>query len=417
MRIRRSKRSSRAPVMQRSGMTMLDLADEATAGLFARPGRMILTVLGTVIGIAALVATLGLAKTTGNRIIGRFDELAATEIFVSTKTGTDGVTPETLPWDSPERLQRLEGVVAAGNLTNVDTDGGLISTSPISDPTSQTEFELPVQAGSPGIFAATRATLATGRFPDGGNSERGDRVAVLGSGAALKLGITSVAQMPALRIGDDVYLIIGILESVGRQQDLLGSVIIPEGTARSTYRITTPDLVIIETRIGAASLIARQTPLALRPDNPAALTIASPSEPQRVKDAVVNDLNTLFLLLGGVSLLVGAIGIANVTLVSVMERTREIGLRRAIGATRQHIASQFLLESTAMGFVGGVVGASVGTLVVVVVSVTQGWTPVLDPATPLLAPIGGAIIGLLSGTYPAVRAARMEPVIALRSGS
>lgn len=400
-----------------SGITAVDLLDEASAGLFARPGRMILTVSGTVIGIAALVATLGLARTAGNRILGRFDELAATEIYVTTKPAADGETPESLPWDSPERMQRLEGVVAAGNLTTVDTNGALITTSPISDPTSQTEFELPVQAASPGIFDAVRAKIATGRFLDGGNSQRSDHVAVLGSGAAIRLGVTSVAQMPALRIGDDLYSIIGIIDSVARQQDLMGAVIIPEGTARKEYGAATPDLVVIETQIGAAALIAQQAPLALRPDNVTVLKIASPSEPKRVKDAVVNDLNTLFLLLGGVSLLVGAIGIANVTLVSVMERTGEIGLRRAIGATRLHIAAQFLLESTAMGFVGGVIGASLGTFVVVGVAAFQGWTPVLNPLTPILAPLGGAAIGLFSGTYPALRAARMEPVAALRTGT
>lgn len=406
----------RTSKFQRSGISAVDLADEASAGLFARPGRMVLTVSGTVIGIAALVATLGLARTTGNRILGRFDELAATEIFITTQTAADGTTQEWLPWDAPARMQRLNGVVAAGNLTSVDTNGALISTSPISDPTSQTEFELPVQAASPGLFKAVRANLATGRFLDGGNSVRADRVVVLGSGAAIRLGITSVAQMPALRIGDDVYLIVGILDTVARQQDLMGAVIIPEGTARAEYGVTSPELVVVETQIGAAALIAQQTPPALRPDSVAALKVASPPEPKRVKDAVVNDLNTLFLLLGGVSLLVGAIGIANVTLVSVIERTSEIGLRRAIGATRTHIAAQFLLESTAMGFIGGIVGASLGSVVVVVVAAVQGWTPVLDPMTPLLAPIGGAVIGLVSGTYPAMRATRMEPVMALRSG-
>jgi macrolide transport system ATP-binding/permease protein len=145
------------------------------------------------------------------------------------------------------------------------------------------------------------------------------------------------------------------------------------------------------------------------------LKIEVPQEPRRVRDEVQTDLNVMFLLLGGLSLVVGAIGIANITLVGVMERTGEIGLRRAIGATRGHIAAQFLFESASMGVVGGVLGASLGVLVVVAVSAYQVWTPVLDPAAPFLAPLVGGAIGLLSGTYPALRAANLEPVEAFRN--
>jgi macrolide transport system ATP-binding/permease protein len=399
-----------------SGISMADLGNEALAGLFSRPGRMSLTVLGTVIGLTALVATLGLSRTAGNRIVGHFDALAATEIVV-TRSPTATAEASALPWDAEARLLRLNGVVAAGSLSTVNVGTRQVSTSPISDPTRQTEFKLTVQAASPGLFTAVRANLRNGRLIDQGHSSRADRVVVLGPTAAEKLGITGLEQLPAVRIGDNVYLVIGILDGVARQPGMLGSVIMPEGTAQKDFRLTSPELVVVETRIGASKLIAQQVPHALRPDSTRGLKVAVPPEPQRARDRVQSDLSLLFLMLGAVSLLVGAIGIANVTLVSVMERTGEIGLRRALGATRRHIAMQFLLETTSMGVVGGIIGASLGTLVVVGVAAYQDWTPVLDPLVPFAAPVLGGLIGLISGTYPALRASRLEPVEALRSGT
>jgi macrolide transport system ATP-binding/permease protein len=398
-------------------MSPRDLAGEALAGLLARPARVALTVLGTVIGVGALVATLGLSKTAANQIVGHFDALAATDIVVSPSARGGGAGAAVLPWDSEARLLRLNGVAAAGTLSDVDVRGALVRSVPVNDPLAAGAIQLPMKAASPGLFRAVRASLATGRLFDAGHSLRADRVLVLGPNAARRLGISRVDQQPAIFVGDRLYAVIGLLEGVRRQASLLGAAIMPEGTARREFGLRAPAFAQVETRIGAVDLIARQAPVALSPSDPGLLKVAAPPDPRQLRGAVKNDLNALFLLLGGVSLLVGAIGIANVTLVSVLERVGEIGLRRALGAGRRHIAAQFLLESTAMGLAGGLIGASLGTLVIVGVSATKTWTPVLDPWVPLGAPALGALIGLASGTYPSLRAASLEPVEALRAGT
>src|SRR4051812_46751453 len=166
-----------------------DLAAEAIAGLFARPARVVLTVLGTVIGVGALVATLGLSKTASNQIVGHFDALSATDVVISPSLRAGGSGAVVLPWDAQSRLARLNGVAAAGTLADVDVRGQLVRSVPINDPQAAGAIQLPMKAASPGLFRAIHAQVSQGRLFDAGHSARADRVLVLGPNAAQRLGI------------------------------------------------------------------------------------------------------------------------------------------------------------------------------------------------------------------------------------
>jgi len=299
----------------------------------------------------------------------------------------------------------------------VPLENMVVTSVPVNDPSAPATLGAPVVATSAGLLDAVRGDVVTGRYFDSGHDARGDRVAVLGERAAVELGINRVDRQPSIFIGEQSYTVIGIIEGVERRSDLLDSVILPMGTARADFGIVAPDELQVQIAVGAGELVADQAPIALDPNAPENFTVQSPPSGSALQDDIQADVNIVFLILGAIALLAGGLGIANVTLLSVMERVGEIGLRRALGATRRNIAQQFMVESVVIGLLGGLIGSALGVLAVVVVSVTQGWTPILDPIVAISAALLGAVVGLAAGAYPALRASAIEPIVALRGGS
>ncbi len=398
-----------------------DLVIEASFGIGARPSRLIMTTLGTVLGIASLVVTIGFAQTAAGQIASQFDAVAATQVVIEpgtsrTAMGTTQAIAR-LPWDASERVERLAGVQRAGLIAAVPLGETTITAVPINDPSAAKTLSPPLAATSASLLEAVRGHVVTGRYFDSGHDARGDRVVVLGADAAKKLGINRVDTQPSIFIGDHSYTVIGIVSGMERRADLLDSVILPLGTARTDFGLLAPDELQVQIQVGAGALVGRQAPVALDPNAPENFEVQAPPSKSELQANVQADVNIVFLILGAIALLAGGLGIANVTLLSVMERVGEIGLRRALGATKRNIASQFIVESVVIGLLGGLIGSALGVFAVVIVSLVQGWTPVLDLWVALGAALLGAVVGLAAGAYPANRASNIEPITALRGGT
>lgn len=412
-------RGSRTAGTPPTRLRMKDLFAEALAGLTQRPARSILTMLGTILGVGAFVTVLGLTSTATGQISKSFDLLRDTTVTMNDTPAADPTTTTgrlDFPADTDARLQQLNGVIAGGVWWNVPLRNPVLSRTPdITDALPQ-DGAMTIYAASPGTLQAMQTTLQTGTLYNAFHQNHAEHVCVLGAAAAHLLGIARVDNQPAVFINDTPYTVVGIISDSRQLAQTLTGILIPSSTALREYGPPTdpPAHVLIQTRVGAAQLIAKQAPLALRPDQPRLLAVVPPPDPHHLRDQVDTDMSSLFLILAALCLTIGAVGIANTTLVAVMERTAEIGLRRSLGARPRHIAAQFLTESTILGLLGGLIGTSIGVLVVITTALWENWTAILQPASVTPAPAIGALVGLLAGLYPALRAARTEPLDALR---
>lgn len=289
-------------------------------------------------------------------------------------------------------------------------DGGPTS------PEAVAASSLPVMAATPESWPVISPSLVWGRTFDDALADK--RVAVLGSAAARQAGIYGPIGTQSILLGGVPYMVIGVFDDVERRTDLLLSVVIPHEAATDDWGPILPGKsteVVVDAAVGAGPQVADELPFALAPQAPDSLEVTPPPDPRELRDDVDTDLTSLFVALAFITLLVGMVGIANTSLVAVMERVPEIGLRRAIGAQRRTILAQFLTESTLIGAVGGLVGALLGLVVVLGVAIAREWTPVLPREVVLLAPLGGAVVGVVAGYFPARRAARTDPTSALRN--
>jgi putative ABC transport system permease protein len=396
-------------------MLARDVLAQATFEALGRPWRTLLTVVGTILGVGMFVATLGVTDTAQSQINQRFDVLVSTEVDVQDAHPDDGIRVPTAAGE--QRAARLPGVLAAGLLGQVDNPPPIALSAPGSGVPAATDTRPVLLYADTGALRVLQPSGVRGRLFDSTQLARGAHVALLGAGAARALGLSPDALPAALYVGGARFVVEGVVGDVRRHREALAAVILPQSAARATLSARTvgsPDL-LVATRLGYAGAVGRVLAGTVSPVDPDRVAVLTPPDPSALRGQVAADLSGLFIVLGGVGLLVGIIGIGNTTLVSVLERVQEIGLRRALGARRGQIALQFLLESLAIGTVGGLLGAGLGSIGVTAIAVTRGWTPVLPLWLPICAPLLGTVAGLVAGCYPALRAARVDPVSALTS--
>jgi putative ABC transport system permease protein len=405
-----------------------DTAAEAIAGIVQRPGRAGLTMLGTVLGVGAFVAVLGLTATGAGQISRAFTVLEDTTVTVADNgPANDVAAPGTypapgFPADADQVAEHISGVTAAGVWWPVALPEGtnFTASQALSATASQT---VDLLAASPGAVTAMDLVMAAGSPLTTYENNTAQHVAMLDSTTAATIGISAarLPSHPAVFVNGIAYTVVGIYSSAQRVATGGSGMLIPENTALADYGNPPPGIggqeeaqMVIATRTGAAQQVARQVAAAELPTDPHRLVVTAPPSPTSLQGQVNGDLAGLFLILALISLLIGAVGIANTTLVAVLERTEEIGVRRAVGARPRHIAAQFLAESTALGTLGGLIGTCIGVGIVVLFAAAKDWTAVLNPAYTLPAPLIGSTVGLLAGAYPALRAARTSPLAALR---
>jgi putative ABC transport system permease protein len=393
-----------------------DLAALASIGLATRKLRAAMSALGIAIGVAAIVAVLGLSASARAGLLNEISQLGTNLLTVTPGQDLNGQSAE-LPLAAPGMITRLPGV------THVEYTGQVNGVSAYKSPYIPTinTNTLTVDAATLGLPAVVGTTIAQGSYLNAATAR--EPVAVLGAEAAQLLGIDRI--LPGMRIwaGDpgQWFYITGILNPVpaAYAPEINTSVLVGfpaaehylglDGHPSEIYARTTPDNQAVTTTVD--SLLGAQA----SPENPSQVDVSQPSAALTAQADAKGALDTLFLGLGAVALLVGAIGVANIMVISVLERRSEIGLRRALGATRGQIRAQFLAEAILLSVAGGVIGVIAGAAATAIYAHAKGWAIVIPPDAWGGGLAAALVIGAFAGLLPAIRAARLSPTQALWS--
>jgi len=387
---------------------LLDLARIGAAGLGARRLRSGLTALGIAIGIAAMMAVLGISESSRADLLATLDRLGTNLLTVSAGQSIFG-DASTLPDTAPGMIGRIAPVDDVSAVETVEVT--VRRTDLIS---SQETGGISVLAADRSLVATLGGRLASGRGLDAATEKY--PTVVLGAVAARRLGIESVADSPLVYLGDHWFSVVGILDELPLSPEIDRAALIGLPIAKELFGATgSPTTIYVRAADAAIDDVRAVLAATANPANPEEVTVSRPSEVIAARAAAASSFTALFLGLGAVALLVGGLGIANVMLMAALERRSEIGLRRALGATRGHIVGQFLTEALLLAGTGGLLGVALGSAVSVAYANSQGWLVSL-PIVGIAGGVGMAVvIGAVAGIYPAVRAARTPPTDALRT--
>jgi putative ABC transport system permease protein len=385
-----------------------DLARVATIGLRTRRLRAALSALGIAIGVAAIVAVLGLSSSSQAGLLAEIDRLGTNLLTVTNGSTLTGATA-TLPLAAPGMIARI------GPVTRVDQTGSTdakVYRSP-RIPAINTNG-LGVQGASLGLLPTVGTTIAKGRYLNAATARL--PVAVLGAAAATRLGIERVFRGERIWLGGRWFYVAGILRPAVLATEIDNTVLVGFPAAKRYLGFGGhPTTIYVRSETSQVAAVQGVLAATANPQAPNEVDVSQPSAALTARAAAQSALNGLFLGLGAISLLVGAVGVGNIMLISVLERRSEIGLRRALGATRGQIRSQFLAEAILLAVLGGAAGVTAGALATATYATAKHWATVI-PTVAWAGGLGAALaIGAIAGLLPALRAARMSPTEALRT--
>ncbi|HKS49878.1 MAG TPA: ABC transporter permease [Amycolatopsis sp.] len=389
-------------------LRLSDLARVFSVGLRTRRMRAALSALGIAIGVAAMVAVLGLSTSSQAALLSEIDRLGTNLLTVTKGTNVLGQAAE-LPTTAPGMISRIGSVneVESTGTTNADVyRNDLI-------PAINTNG-LQVSAASLGLPAAVSTSVARGAFLNAATASQ--PAAVLGSVAARRLGIDEIDPGLRIRLGGQWFYVSGILRPADLAPEVDNAVLVGYPAAEKWLGFNgRPSTIYVRSDTERVNDVYALLAYAANPRSPSEVSVSRPSATLVARAAADSAFNGLFLGLGAVALLVGGVGVANTMVISVLERRPEIGLRRALGATKGHIRTQFLGEAVLLSMLGGVVGVVTGVAATAVFATVKGWLIVV-PALAWAGGLGAALaIGATAGLLPAIRAARMAPTEALRT--